>query len=799
MRYENIVRCQFSTKRDREMHFHQDIEIIYVLDGTLKIEFEDSCHILETDQFMLVNSNVRHEYHAKEDILLGSLYIDNGMLTEIFDGEQLFFWCNSAEERSESYEKMRYYIRQIFNYYQTTEGQAIALKNSIYYQLIYLITSDFIVKKGMHQYDSLRGIQDERMNEILSYIMTNYREQITLKELADRLFLSHTYLSKYIKNNFGMSFLKLLNNIRLEHAVSDLLYTDKTVLKIAMDNGFPNQAGFNNAFRESYHKTPAEYRTEMQEKREKVEVQENSEQMMEKVEQYLTSNQVVSPGIADSVVRKMEVDLKEKELMKPNWCRIMNVGRASDLLRFDVREQIKSLKECLGFEYVRFWNLFSDDVMIEIKERNTRYNFKAIDQIFDFLMEIGVKPHVELGFKDSEFLFGKVEREMFSWDLENQINLIDKNRFFLEELIKHLARRYGINKVETWYFELEQNAVIQNKIPIEHYFEAFDAVAEIFRTYVPNLKIGGAGFSVNYIGEELPMIFEKWKKRKQQPDFISIYSYPYLVREHLMEVGRNPYAPDADYLYHQIQMVKEMMREADLTVPEFMVTEWSSTLSNRNCLNDGVFKSAYMMKNLIQNYGEADAIAYWVATDIYSERIDTEKLLFGGCGLINRDGIRKPAYYALEHLKHCEKYYFGKNQNALVTGDGKGLFYICCHNYKHFNFRYYSQDENEIEVEQQQRLYEDHEPIQMSFTFRNVNNGMYRVKVFSVSQENGNVQNEWGKMDYFNDLSVQEIEYLQMTCQPRLTIHKAEACNHTLVVETRLAAQEIQGIVIAEI
>mgnify|MGYP000535544201 FL=1 len=58
----------------------------------------------------------------------------------------------------------------------------------------------------MKQYDSLRGIQDERMNEIMSYIMSNYREPITLKGLADRLYLSHTYLSKYIKQNFGMSF-----------------------------------------------------------------------------------------------------------------------------------------------------------------------------------------------------------------------------------------------------------------------------------------------------------------------------------------------------------------------------------------------------------------------------------------------------------------------------------------------------------------------------------------------------------------------------------------------------------------
>lgn len=249
MKYENIVRCQFSTKKVKEMHFHQDIEIIYVLDGCLEVAYEESCHFLNTDDFLLINANVRHEYHARGEVLLGSVFIDYTMLTEIFSGEQLFFWCDSTEEKSESYDKMRYYIRQIFNYYQTAEGQGIVLKNSIYYQLIYLITTDFIVKKGMSQYDSLRGIHDERLNEILSFIMTNYREQITLKELADRLFLSHTYLSKYIKQNFGMSFLKLVNNIRLEHAVSDLLYTDKTVLKIAMDNGFHNQAGFNHTFR----------------------------------------------------------------------------------------------------------------------------------------------------------------------------------------------------------------------------------------------------------------------------------------------------------------------------------------------------------------------------------------------------------------------------------------------------------------------------------------------------------------------------------------------------------------------
>ena len=51
--------------------------------------------------------------------------------------------------------------------------------------------------------------------------------------------------------------------------------------------------------------------------------------------------------------------------------------------------------------------------------------------------------------------------------------------------------------MEEWYFELEQNAVVQKKVPIEHYFEAFDLIAGIFRNYAPGVKLGGAGFSLN--------------------------------------------------------------------------------------------------------------------------------------------------------------------------------------------------------------------------------------------------------------------------------------------------------------
>lgn len=798
MKYENIVRCQFSGKKTREMHFHQDIEIIYVLEGTLELGFEDGKQFLETDDFYLVNSNLRHEHQSDSQVLLGSLFIDYTMLTEIFGGEQIFFLCNSARERSESYEKMRYYIRQIFNYYQTTEGQGIVLKNSIYYQLLYLITTDFIVKKGMSQYDSLRGIKDERMNEILSFIMSNYREAISLKELAERLYLSVPYLSKYIKKNFGMSFLKLLNNIRLEHAVSDLLYTDKTIMKIAMDNGFPNLAGFNQVFKESYQMTPAEYRGQKQEQEGQEKQEDNSKEILERVEQYLVANLVTAPEAADSVSGFLEADTRERTELKRGWCRMLNVGQAVDLLRYDVREQVVYLKETLGFEYIRFWNLLSEDMMVEMGANRTKYNFNRIDQVFDYIMSVGLKPHIELGYKD-KVIFSDIEKSIPEMQNDSRLLVMEKNKAFLEELIRHLARRYGPAKIGTWYIELEQNAVIQKSVDIDRYFEAFDMVAAICKNEVPDMKVGGAGFSLNYMGKEFPEILRKWKKRKIRPDFISLYCYPYIFERELLDAGRNDYSPDESYLYHQIRAAKEMMQEVGFEAPELLVTEWSFTLSNRNSLNDSSFKAAYVMKNLIQTVGEADLLGYWMATDIYSEKIDSGAVLHGGCGMITKMGIRKPVYFAFKTMNHLEKYVLGKNRNSILTHNGKGIFFIACHNYKHFNFRYYTQKENEIEVENQQRLFEDNESLQLHFKIHHVNNGRYCVKTFSVSEEYGNIQTEWRKMEYFSELSPLEYSYLREICQPRLSIRQLEVTDGVLEFETRLEAQETQGIVIGEL
>ena len=69
----------------------------------------------------------------------------------------------------------------------------------------------------------------------------------------------------------------------------------------------------------------------------------------------------------------INADTKKKEKTKKYWRRLINIGPAENLMRYDVRAQVQYLKEHLGFEYMRFWQFFSEKMMIHIDEKNTKY------------------------------------------------------------------------------------------------------------------------------------------------------------------------------------------------------------------------------------------------------------------------------------------------------------------------------------------------------------------------------------------------------------------------------------------
>ncbi len=79
---------------------------------------------------------------------------------------------------------------------------------------------------------------------------------------------------------------------------------------------------------------------------------------------------------------------------------IFSVGRASALLRQDLRDQIMEAKKELKFNALRIRDIFSDDLYVynEDEDKNPIYNWQLLSHIFDFLLSLGIHPYPVIGY-----------------------------------------------------------------------------------------------------------------------------------------------------------------------------------------------------------------------------------------------------------------------------------------------------------------------------------------------------------------------------------------------------------------
>lgn len=95
----------------------------------------------------------------------------------------------------------------------------------------------------------------------VQYIHIHYAEKLTLRELAAKLHVHESYLSKLFKQNVGMNFSDYLNSIRIEQSISLLTTTNKSILEVSSAVGFEDQSYFTKVFRKIIGETPKKYRT----------------------------------------------------------------------------------------------------------------------------------------------------------------------------------------------------------------------------------------------------------------------------------------------------------------------------------------------------------------------------------------------------------------------------------------------------------------------------------------------------------------------------------------------------------
>ncbi|MGC4071161.1 MAG: hypothetical protein QM760_01310 [Nibricoccus sp.] len=365
-----------------------------------------------------------------------------------------------------------------------------------------------------------------------------------------------------------------------------------------------------------------------------------------------------APRVIEANVTQVRGDMSRMY----NFC--VGAGRANEGLRADWQRQLRQVHADCGFRYIRFHGLFCDDMGVysEDKQGNAVYNWQYVDELFDFIVSIGMKPFVELGFMPNALASGP---HTIFWYKANVTPPKDYAKWeaFIAAFTRHVTERYGANEVRSWYFEVwnEPNLTgfwmgstggktYDEFLPTarSEYFKLYETSARAVKSVDASYRVGGpATAGSGWIDETLAHCAEK----KLPLDFVSTHTYA-TKSGYLDETGNagTVFSSDRNAVTGEVKGVRAKMDRSPFAKAELHYTEWSSSYTPADPIHDSYHSAAFILDK-IRNIGNAaTSMSYWTFTDIFEEAGPRTTPFHGGFGLLNYQDLRKPSYFAYQFL-----------------------------------------------------------------------------------------------------------------------------------------------------
>ena len=371
--------------------------------------------------------------------------------------------------------------------------------------------------------------------------------------------------------------------------------------------------------------------------------------------------------------------------LEHSWELCVGSCHATTALREDYRRQLEKCHRELGFKYVRFHGLFNDDMSVMLdsgaimnkESGEVVLSFTNTDSIFDFLLSIGMKPFVELGFMPSALTSGKCT--LFHYKgLTSPPDDYGRWGWLVEQFVMHCVERYGLGEVRQWFFEVWNEPNLGGPgAPtgfwggsMEEYFKLYEAAARAVKSVDHKLPVGGPASSD---GEWIPELIDFCRTNDVPLDFVSTHNYPtdYVNGSNhgSMETGAKLMealaAGGGEELEEVIKVMIEGQKNMWQKIPRGVLkqfareayeqaqglplyyTEWSS---GAGIPSDGPFGASFIAKTCLDNVGLVKGYSHWTFSDIFEEGGMPHTPFHGGHGLLNLQGIPKASYRAFELL-----------------------------------------------------------------------------------------------------------------------------------------------------
>jgi xylan 1,4-beta-xylosidase len=327
------------------------------------------------------------------------------------------------------------------------------------------------------------------------------------------------------------------------------------------------------------------------------------------------------------------------------WEHTVGSGHATLGLRADWQAQLKRTRIELGMKHVRFHGILSDNMGTLVREGSELiYSFFNADQIFDFVLSIGIRPFVELSFMPSALASG--DKTVFHYQA-NVTPPRDPAQWstLIRRLVQHWVDRYGLDEVREWFFEVwnEPNLTAFGSGDQSEYFELYRYSVEAIKSVDSALKVGGPATADNAWVDE----FLAFCKSAGLPvHFVSTHHYP---TDSFGRPGDDTETELADSKRSILREEARGVRSKAGSLPVYY-TEWCTSSNPRDPMHDDPYAAAFIVKTVLEANGLVQGYSYWTFSDIFEENYFPSVPFQGGFGLLNIHGIAKPAYRAFQLL-----------------------------------------------------------------------------------------------------------------------------------------------------
>lgn len=256
------------------IHFHDDMEVVYVLEGSVGLKNGYYNYVLKQGDIFILNDREIHSFtKTSEDNMVMMMQLNLDYFSKYYDNlKNNFFVTDMHDAEDESLEILRSLLAtimmEILQKGYDYEHKVIETVHNV----ISTLRSDFqyfLMEDGRFingEKNKGNKILAGRMNRITDYMYDNYTRKLTLNEIAEREHLSIYYLSHVIKEATGLNFQDLLSFIRVEESEKLLLGTNKKIGVISDEMGFSAVRYYIKHFRTWFGMHPLEYRKQYTDK-----------------------------------------------------------------------------------------------------------------------------------------------------------------------------------------------------------------------------------------------------------------------------------------------------------------------------------------------------------------------------------------------------------------------------------------------------------------------------------------------------------------------------------------------------